>query len=175
MPGTLLRDAAEGEPQFDALGTTLGRLSAALRTFELDEPSRLSAWDLQTVGRLSTLLGIFPDPSVAEAIRRFTERVAPQLGELPTQVIHNDFNPGNVLVDPDADEFVVGILDFGDVTHSLRVADLAVALAYQVSPLRHSLDELTPMIEAFDRQVPLALRNARYCPTSSARDSRSVF
>jgi hypothetical protein len=155
MPGTLLRDAVEGPAQLEALGTALGRLSRSLRTFVPDEPSRLSAWDLQTVPRLSSLLAIFPDDSVAEAIRRFIERVEPRLAELPTQVIHNDFNPGNVLVDPDAEEFVVGILDFGDVVSSLRVADLAIALAYQISPLRHSLRDLDPMTAAFDRQVRL--------------------
>lgn len=155
MPGTLLRDAPEGQPQFEALGTALGRLSRALRTFELDELPRLSAWDLQTVPRLKTLLGIFPSDSVAEALRRFDDRVEPRLTDLPTQVVHNDFNPGNVLVDPDAEEFVVGILDFGDVVYSLRVADLAIALAYQLSPLRHSLRELDPMVAAFDRQVRL--------------------
>jgi hydroxylysine kinase len=155
MPGILLRDAPEGPPQFDALGTALGRLSRALRSFELDEAPRLSAWDLQTVPRLATLLRLFPSDAVAEALRRFNDRVEPRLGELPTQVIHNDFNAGNVLVDPNADEFVVGILDFGDVVHSLRVADLAIALAYQLSPMRHSLRDLDPMIAAFDRQVRL--------------------
>ena len=155
MPGTLLRDASEGRPQFDALGTALGRLSRALRTFELDELPRVSAWDLQTVPRLTTLLGVFPSDSVAEALRRFDDRVEPHLSALPTQVIHNDFNAGNVLVDPDAEEFVVGILDFGDVVYSLRIADLAIALAYQISPMRHSLRDLDPMIAAFDRQVRL--------------------
>ena len=78
-PAPCLRDAPEGQPQFDALGTALGRLSRALRTFELDELPRLSAWDLQTVPRLKTLLGIFPSDSVAEALRRFDDRVEPRL------------------------------------------------------------------------------------------------
>ena len=155
MPGTLLRDAAEGPDQFDALGTTLGRLSKSLRKFDAEDSLRLSAWDLQTVPRLSTLLAVFPNDAVAEAINRFNRRVEPRLHELPTQVIHGDFNPGNVLVDPGGPEFVVGILDFGDLVYSLRVADLAVALSYQISPLRHTLANVGPMIAAFDRQVNL--------------------
>jgi hydroxylysine kinase len=127
MPGTLLRDAAEGSPQFEALGTALGRLSKSLRTFVPDEPSRLSAWDLQNVPRLETLLQVFPSDPIAETLARFQARVEPRLSELPTQMIHNDFNPGNVLVDPEGSEFVVGILDFGDVVYSLRIADLADA------------------------------------------------
>jgi hydroxylysine kinase len=155
MPGTMLHDAAEGPPRFDAVGTTLGRLSKALRTFVPDGPSRLSAWDLQNTPRLATLLDLFPSDPIAETLSRFQARVVPRLGELPTQMIHNDFNPGNVLVDPDAPEFVVGILDFGDVVYSLRIADLAVALSYQISPLRHSYRSTEPMVAAFDRQVRL--------------------
>jgi hydroxylysine kinase len=155
MPGTLLRDAAADPSQFELLGTVLGRLSRALRGFVPEFVPRLSAWDLQTVPRLAALLALFPDDSVAEAIRRFTVRVEPRLPELPTQVIHNDFNPGNVLVDPGGPEFVVGILDFGDVVHSLRVADLAIALCYQLAPLHHGYPDVEPMIAAFDRQVRL--------------------
>jgi hydroxylysine kinase len=155
MPGTLLRDAAEGADQFEALGTTLGRLSKSLRKFNAEGSLRLSAWDLQSVPRLSMLLTIFPNGAVQEAIARFNARVAPRLGELPMQVIHGDFNPGNVLVDPGGPEFVVGILDFGDLMHSLRIADLAVALSYQISPLRHTLANVVPMVDAFDRQVHL--------------------
>jgi hydroxylysine kinase len=155
MPGTLLRDAAEGPPQFEALGATLGQLSKALRTFVPDGPSRLSAWDLQNVPRLETLLQLFPSDPIVETLTRFHTRVMPRLGELPTQMIHNDFNPGNVLVDPETEAFVVGILDFGDVVYSLRIADLAVALAYQISPLRQTYRSAAPMVAAFDRQVRL--------------------
>src|SRR6185437_1974577 len=93
MDGTLLRDAAEGPPEFEALGTALDRLSLALRSFPQDGSARPSAWDLQTVPRLATLLGMFPDAAVGEAIARYNERVVPRIGELPRQAIHNDFNP----------------------------------------------------------------------------------
>jgi hydroxylysine kinase len=155
MPGTLLRDASSGPDQLEALGTMLGRLSTALRSFTFDLPQRLSAWDLKNTERLRTLLALYPSEPVADALDRFTRRVVPRLGTLPMQTIHNDFNPGNVLVDPNTREFVVGILDFGDVVHSLRVADLAVALSYQLSPLRHSLQSAGAMAIAFDRAVHL--------------------
>jgi len=155
LPGTLLLDVRPDVTGLDALGTSLGRLSRSLRNFLDEDAVRLNAWDLQTVPRLRTLLELLPDAAAAGAVARFTAHVEPRLGELPTQVIHNDFNPGNVLVDPGGPQYVVGILDFGDLVYSLRVADLAVALSYQVSPLGRTLRELEPMVGAFDRQVPL--------------------
>ena len=155
LPGDLLLDTPTGHDELGALGDALGRLSKALSNYKNEAATRLSAWDLQTVPRLATLLVELPNEAAAAAIARFNERVAPRVGELPTQIIHNDFNPGNVLVDPSRPGFVTGILDFGDVVHSFRVADLAVALCYQTVPMRHNWGDLAPMIAAFERHVPL--------------------
>ncbi len=155
IPGDLLLDVPTGAAELAALGDALGRLSTALRTFVDDGGARPSAWDLQTVPRLATLLAAYPNDTVREAITRYNQRVVPRIGELPLQVIHNDFNPGNVLVDAGDPRFVVGILDFGDVVRSFRVADLAVALSYQLYPLRHNWLGVAPMVDAFDRQVRL--------------------
>jgi hydroxylysine kinase len=155
LPGDLLLHTPTGPDELGALGDALGRLSKALGKYKNEAATRLSAWDLQTVPRLATLLAELPNDAASAAIARFNERVAPRASELPTQIIHNDFNPGNVLVDPSAPRFVTGILDFGDVAHSFRVADLAVALSYQIVPMRHNWEDLAPMIAAFERHVPL--------------------
>jgi Ser/Thr protein kinase RdoA (MazF antagonist) len=155
IPGDLLLDVPTGATELAALGDALGRLTKALSTFADDGDERPSAWDLQTVPRLATLLAAFPSDTVGEAIGRYNEHVLPRIVELPLQVIHNDFNPGNVLVDANDPRFVVGILDFGDVVQSFRVADLAVALSYQLYPLRHNWMDVAPMIEAFDGHVRL--------------------
>ena len=158
IPGELLLDRTTNARELGALGDALGRLSKAMSTFPDVDARHLSAWDLATVPRLATLLAALPNDAVAAAVDGFTTRVVPRLDELPRQVIHNDFNPGNVLVDPIEPGYVTGILDFGDVIYSLRVADLAIALCYQLSPLRHKWRDLTPMISAFERYV--ALTNA---------------
>jgi hypothetical protein len=155
IPGDLLLNVSTGASELAALGDALGRLTRALSTFDDDIVDRPSAWDLQRVPRLGALLDALPNDAVREAIARFNGRVSPRATELPVQVIHNDFNPGNVLVDPADPRFVVGIVDFGDVVRSFRVADLAVALSYQLYPLRHNWMSLSPMIDAFERHVPL--------------------
>ena len=159
LPGKRLLDAQTGASELSALGDALGRLTHSLSTFDNDGDdhgeTQPSAWDLQTVPRLATLLEAMPNEAVGEAIARYNARVVPRLAELPVQVIHNDFNPGNVLVDASDRHFVVGILDFGDIVRSFRVADLAVALSYQLYPLHHNWMDVRPMIDAFEKRVPL--------------------
>lgn len=155
LPGELLLNVATGPVELAALGDVFGRVTRALGSFVDDGVAPPSAWNLQTVPRLTTLLADFPNDAVAEAITRFNKRVVPLVDRLPVQFIHNDFNPGNVLVDRADPRFVVGILDFGDAVRSFRVAELAVALSYQLSPFRHNWTDLAPMIEAFMQHVPL--------------------
>ena len=50
------------------------------------------------------------------------------------QVIHNDFNPKNILVNPLDAACVAGIIDFGDVVRSARVVDLGVTIARHMQP-----------------------------------------
>ena len=120
LPGDLMRAPADPD-RIAAIGSALARLASALRTFDHPGGGRTFAWDLQSFGRLD-----HPFDGVSE---RFA---ALDLAALPHQVIHNDFHPGNLLVDADDPGWVTGILDFGDALFAPRVQDLAVALAYLV-------------------------------------------
>ena len=117
------------------LGLALGSLSAGLAGATARPPAGKLLWDLSHFADLASLVGfVAPErrPGVEAVLDRFRRTVLPVLGDLPAQVIHNDFNPYNVLVDPAAPDDVVGIIDFGDMVFGPRVADLAVAAAYQV-------------------------------------------
>src|SRR6185437_6751231 len=50
------------------------------------------------------------------------------------QIVHNDLNPRNILVDPQDESRVIGIIDFGDLTHTALIADVAVAGAELIPP-----------------------------------------
>ncbi|AXE83673.1 phosphotransferase [Streptomyces sp. Go-475] len=65
-----------------------------------------------------------------EVFRLFGETVVPRLSDLETQVIHGDFSPYNVVVDPGSEEhFVTGVIDFGDTVRSPVIFDPAVPMA----------------------------------------------
>lgn len=152
LPGQLLRDARPDEGQLFACGAALGRLSLALRGFEHPAARRELAWDLQ---RLPSLRPIARDSLTLGVIAHFERVVAPALRELPHQVIHNDFHPGNVLVDPADPRFVVGVLDFGDVVHTARVCDLGVALAYLLPTEGPAMAAVQPFVDGYESVVPL--------------------
>jgi len=143
LPGTPLSETTELRPC--ELGAALGRLTHSLADFDHPAARRVLAWDVAQLERSRHLLEVFPSVEAAEAFRRFGTRVAPVLAHLPRQVVHNDFHPGNVLVDSSG--AVAGILDFGDVVHTVRVADLAIALSY--------LDDHEDFIDGFTDHVEL--------------------
>ncbi len=125
---------------FDA-GRTLGLLNDALSTFDHPAAHRDFVWDVARLDLVRELRQRFPHDEVAEV---FTLWDALDLSGLPRQVIHNDFHPGNVLSDGDR---ITGILDFGDVVHTARVVDVAVALCY------FGWDE--DFVSGFETVVPL--------------------
>jgi Ser/Thr protein kinase RdoA (MazF antagonist) len=93
-------------------------------------------------------------PSVAGFVARFQTDVAPALARLPRQVIHGDFNPHNLLADPADPQRLTGILDFGDMTLSHRICDLAVAASYLIEPA-DPLSLLAPLVTAYIHVNPL--------------------
>ena len=123
------------------VGQTLGRLNDALSDFDHPAAHRDLVWDVARLDLVRDLQQRFPSEEVAEVFDRWD---ALDLSSLPRQVIHNDFHPGNVL---SAEGRITGILDFGDVVHTARVVDVAVALCY------FGYDD--ELIEGFAEVVPL--------------------
>ena len=155
LPGTLLANSTPTDFQVVLLGEALGRLSVALRGFEHPASEYSMAWDLAQASRLRAVSEQLPNAAVTETLDRYERDVVPELGELPRQIIHNDFNPGNVVIDARETRYVTGILDFGDAIHSIRVGDLACALSYQLLPMGRSWESCARFIEGFERRVLL--------------------
>jgi len=138
-----------------AIGRAAGRLSLALSDLEHGAARRVLAWDLQQVGPLRSLVGVVADPHARDAVEVEFEAydcaVGAALRATRQQIVHNDLNADNLLVDASADDYVTGILDFGDVVHSSVVGDLAVAMAYAVGA-DHALERhhVDPWVAPYD-------------------------
>jgi hydroxylysine kinase len=133
LAGRLLGTASRSQRQRAACGRTGGRLACALRGFEHPGMHRTIIWDVRHAEHLWRLLEELPHFPYRGTAADLLTRVAPDLqSRLPTlrhQVVHNDLNPLNILVDPADETRVTGVIDFGDLTHTALIADLAVAAA----------------------------------------------
>ncbi len=136
LPGGTLDYETTTPEQRRSIGTAVGRLSLALESFRHPADDRVLLWDLAHVSSLRPLLEHVSEASVRAQVEReldcYDADVGPALAATRQQVIHNDANVDNLLVDANADSFVTGVLDFGDVVRSSVVADLAVAMSYAV-------------------------------------------
>ncbi|CAN5270231.1 phosphotransferase [soil metagenome] len=143
LPGALMRETPYGLDAVTATGASLARVAQTLAGFEHPGAHRTFAWDLQSFGALRRL----EHPAALDAV--FERFAALDLAALPHQVIHNDFHPGNLLVDADDPAWITGILDFGDTVHAPRVQDLAVALAYLLPDDGDPIPTIAAFVEGY--------------------------
>ncbi|WP_193044307.1 phosphotransferase [Mycolicibacterium baixiangningiae] len=165
LDGDLLSSVAPTGAQFQSVGATLARLDLVLAGFRHPDENRLLIWDLKNFLHMRPLLDLVTDrDDVAMAtwvFDRFETVVAPRMGTLEEQMIHGDFSPFNVVVDPSADEFVTGVIDFGDVVRSPLVFELAVAVANQIGvDQRRPWDSARDIVRGYRAVRPLPDRDA---------------
>lgn len=133
VDGAVLAHTSPDEAQLAKVGEMLGRVDAALRAFEHPAAHRRLVWDIRHFHQLTGLVDDTPHVEhrrlAREIFRLFTESVVPRLDELEAQVIHGDYSPYNVVVDPQSDDFVTGVIDFGDTMRSAVIFDPAVSMA----------------------------------------------
>lgn len=135
--GTLGGSGYLSPARVGALGDLAGRTTRALAGFDHAGVDRVLQWDLRHCMRtVETLAEHVADISLREvlisAAARAWEALAGLVADLPVQVIHGDITGDNVVCGvhglPD------GLIDFGDLTRSWTIGELAVAVA---SVLQH--------------------------------------
>ncbi len=142
------------------IGRTLGRLDVALS--ELDHPGarRHKVWDLVHFLDLEHLLDALDDDLrelVAAGLDSFACRVHPRLADLPTSIIHNDANDYNLLVDDSHGRTrLCGVIDFGDLVHTITVAEPAIACAYAMLDSEDPRAVSSELIAGYESVHPLS-------------------
>lgn len=154
LEGVPMREAAEWPPALVRdCGRVLGRLSLALSTFEHPSGDRDDlVWDLRVLPLLEPLTDLIDDPGIRERMRAYLGDLADplaRLGGLPTQICHQDFHPGNIIVADAHGAAVVGVLDFGDMCRTSVVCDLAVALTYLLTDDGDPFARVRLMLDGF--------------------------
>jgi Ser/Thr protein kinase RdoA (MazF antagonist) len=126
-------------PLLENVGRALATLDDRLAGFDDPALHRTFRWDLPRAAEIMPLTGNIADSSgrdwVRRRLRRFQAEVVPRLAGLPRQVVHNDANDHNLLVrklpgSTEEEYRASGLLDFGDLVWTVRVAEPAIAAAY---------------------------------------------
>ncbi|WP_429818962.1 phosphotransferase [Ensifer sp. B1-9] len=148
IDGTMLHAATPRSTVYQGIGVLLAQLTKALRGFFHPAAGHALQWDIKHAGRLRPMLEAVENSDLRKRLAllldRFDAEIAPQLPRLRTQIVHNDFNPHNLVVDRVDASRLTGIIDFGDMVHTPIICDLAVACSYHITddaePLRRAAD-----------------------------------
>lgn len=168
LPGGTLNGGAHLSPAVVArMGEIAAHASLALAGFEHPGLDRVLQWDLRHADRVVELLAQYhPDPArramVTDAAARAWTEVRAVAADLPVQAVHLDLTDDNVVCTtgrgirtPD------GMIDFGDVTASWAVSELAITIS---SVLHHAGAEpasVLPAVRAFHALRPLSPAEVR--------------
>jgi Ser/Thr protein kinase RdoA (MazF antagonist) len=160
LPGRIRLDPLTlQDPALTAWGETTARLGLALRGFIHPSAIRRLPWDVQHAARVRPMTASIADRDARAAVDavldRYDEAVAPRWGLLRAQVVHSDLTADNVLADDDG--MITGIVDFGDLTHTALMADLAAVLD-SLCGGRNQADMFRVarlVIDGYERMLPL--------------------
>jgi 4-aminobutyrate aminotransferase-like enzyme/Ser/Thr protein kinase RdoA (MazF antagonist) len=166
LPGRPLGAVRRRSPGlYEDWGRAAGELDAALAGFDHRAAHREFYWDLANARHVidrhrDAMRDSELDPVVRVLVDRFDRATRPLLDALPRGVVHGDLNDFNVLVGDGADietrdQCVTGVIDFGDMVYSYRVADLAIAIAYAMLDAADALDVAAHVVRGYSRHVPL--------------------
>jgi 4-aminobutyrate aminotransferase-like enzyme/Ser/Thr protein kinase RdoA (MazF antagonist) len=150
------------------LGRFLGRLSCGLAAFHHPAARRPLIWDMRTGPEtVGEYLPFIADDArralVRGVLKQFDAGLRAKLGALDAGVVHNDANDFNVIVTPPAAptgafgaRTVAGLIDFGDMVHSWRLAEPAVACAYVMLGKDDPLAAAARVAAGYHSVVPLS-------------------
>ncbi|WP_369301772.1 aminotransferase [Pseudomonas sp. N2-5-1-1] len=151
-----------GRDVIAGFGELCGQVSRALEHFEHPGLDRTLQWDPRhahaLITHLLTNLDNLPHRDAIErAANHVHARLQPLVDHLPWQAVHLDITDDNVVWQRDAQQHwqVQGVIDFGDLVHTWRIADLSVTCA----ALLHHADgdpfAILPAIQACHAVTPL--------------------
>ncbi len=164
VEGDVLSDSGYLAPTIvAALGELAGRTALALESFDGPLPHRELQWDLRNAHAVvSHLAGFVTIPGGADAVREAARTADELLAEvaqrLPVQVIHGDLTDDNVIatVDRDGRRRPVGVIDFGDLTRSWAISELAVTCSSLLPRADGDPTVVLPAIRAYDAVRPVS-------------------
>ncbi len=168
LPGGTLYESGYLPPAAVAeLGSAAGRVSRALAGFEHPGLDRALQWDLRYgADVVAELISHVGDASQRARVEEFATaawaRIALVSAELPLQATHLDLTDANVVVMRGADGAAHpdGVIDFGDLSYSWAVSELAITVSSVLGHAGTGPTSILPGVRAFHAIRPLSSAEA---------------
>lgn len=159
--GTLLESGYLAPSAVAGLGEISARVSRALAGFTHPGLDRVLQWDLRYGAQVvDALLPHVRDDllrnGIETAAREAWSRIGGLAERLPRQAVHLDLTDANVVVRPTPGGAVPdGVIDFGDLTDSWAVSELAITASCVLGHPGSDSTSVLPAVRAFNRIRPL--------------------
>jgi len=162
LPGRILADTKPHTPELlRDLGRLLGRMDAALADFTHPAAERELKWDFARAGWVREHLALLREPGrralIEPILDAYDAAVAPALPALRRSVVHGDANDYNVLVTAGRGRApaMAGLIDFGDMLHTVTVAEAAIAATYAMFGEADPLAAAAHVVAGYHGAYPL--------------------
>ena len=157
IDGEIMSLSDESKSLHYSLGQRMGQLDLTLNGLKnLAIQARKYSWDLQHCLSNAPKLQFIKATSLRKLVHyiydKYRHEVLPLLPSLRYSIIHGDMNNMNILADGDE---VVGFIDFNDMTHTLLVNELAIALAYTMLEKSDPIGTACEVIRGYQQIYPL--------------------
>jgi len=157
LEGEFLGSVPASKATYKSLGSFVAKLNLGLSTCKnYVLRSRQLDWDIQYLHLNKPLIAAIGDAKNQNLVRyfflQFGENVSPILPSLRRQIIHGDANEWNILVQNDV---ISGIIDFGDLTYSPLINEVAIALTYSFYDKENPLEWTADFLNAYHQIIPL--------------------
>lgn len=117
------------EQAYRRIGQVIGAIAAGLTDFEHPAAAHFMPWDVANGLVVDRGLRAELTSSSAAALASVDDRlhgVLEAMAVLPRRTIHNDGHAGNLVRPDPASHQVSGVIDFGDLVHTVTAADVAI-------------------------------------------------
>ncbi|KIY39728.1 hypothetical protein TZ03_16020 [Pseudomonas sp. 10-1B] len=145
------------------LGGLCAKLDKALVDFDHPGLARTLQWDPQHAQALiQHLLPVLQDTEqrarIEHTARTAAEHLAPLVDQLPSQAVHLDITDDNTVWarDDERQWQLQGVIDFGDLLRTWRIADLSVTCAALLHHAEGDPLRILPAISAYQALNPLS-------------------
>ncbi|MFG0631103.1 aminotransferase [Pseudomonas sp. xss_2] len=145
------------------LGALCARVDQALADFDHPGLERTLQWDPRHAQALiAHLLPVLRDETRREQVARVAseagQTLATLVDQLPTQAVHLDITDDNVVWSRDAQRQwqLQGVIDFGDLLRTWRIADLSVTCAALLHHAEGDPLRILPAVSAYQAVYPLS-------------------